>query len=200
MRLIKMFGLAAVAAMAFVGASSATATTTQLCTNHTGTCTEPGSIHVVSEGKATLLNSFQQVECNVLIISTHLKGLAAAGSGGQVDHVLAGDLRYTNCEPCTVTTLAGGLLFSLRTGHEVGTIIATNFKVQVTCFLFFNCVYNSAGLVGQVLGPLLSANGTSLIHYNKAEVKNEGGKLCPPPPAAELDALFTTLDLLYIRE
>jgi hypothetical protein len=196
-----MFGLAAiaaVAAMAFVGASSATATTTQLCSNHTGACVEPGTIHAESEGKGVLLNSFQQVECNVLILSTHLKGLAAAGSGGQIDHVLAGDLRYTNCEPCTVTVLTGGLLFGLRTGHEVGTITGTGFKVKVTCFLFFNCVYTSAALTGVALGPLLSANGTSLIHFNKAPVTSESGGLCPP--TAELDVLFKTLDLLYVRD
>jgi hypothetical protein len=196
-----MLGLAAAAAlatMAFLGVSSAMGGATQLCTNDTGACVEPSALHFVSEGKAVLLNSFQQIECNVLIQTQHLKGLAVAGSGGQVDHVLTADLRFTNCEPCTTTTLSGGLLFFLRTGHEKATLVGTGFKIKQTCFLFFNCTYTFAALVGEVLGPLLSASGTTLLHYNKAPVSSESGGLCPP--TTELDALFVSLDPIYLRE
>jgi hypothetical protein len=172
---------------------------TLLCTNHPGpSCVEPSLIHLISEGKIVILNSFQQVECNLLLLVEHLKGLAAAGSGGQVGHFPTESSKYTSCEPCSATSLSGGLVNILRTGHEKATATFSPLKTKITCFLFFNCVYTWAGVVGEVLGPLLSANGTSLIHFNKAPIKSEGGGLCPP--TAELDALFSSLALFYIQE
>src|SRR6185436_18150219 len=69
MKPIKMLGLTALAAlmaMAFIGASSAMAEDTVLCSTDPATsCTEVTHVHETSVTKAKLLTSFLTVECDV---------------------------------------------------------------------------------------------------------------------------------------
>lgn len=197
-----MFGLAAVAAvaaMAFVGATSAMAEPTQLCTNDVpAACVEPMEVHFTSvnskgeSAKATLL-SVVNVECNVLILGTVVLGLS---NPVKITVATAG-LVYTNCGGCTVTTLKGGTITVLRLGVELADINGSGFEVKVSCAGFINCVYGAENLTGHGLGPLKAApNGT--VSYVKSPVKKISGALCPE--TSTLDGVFLPLVPIYIRE
>jgi hypothetical protein len=208
-----MFGLAAiaaVAAMAFVGASSAMAESTLLCTTDTpalapsaAECTQPAEVHYTSvneagaSAKATLLNSISNVECNVLILGTVQQGLKT--NGPVPITVTKENLQYTNCSPCTVTTEEGGTILVLKlksAGLELADVTGDGFKVKVVCLGFIKCIYNAAGLSGHGLGPL-ATGGNGHVTYTKAKVTSESGGLCPAE--AFLDALFKDLTKTYIR-
>jgi hypothetical protein len=208
-----MFGLAAiaaVAAMAFVGASSAMAESTLLCTTDTpalapsaAECTQPTELHYLSvdaagnPAKIIWLNSLVNVECNALLLAILLPGLKTNAPADL--HIAAANLQYTNCSPCTVTTEAGGLLLILKlknSGLELGDVTVDGLKVKVVCLGFIKCVYNSANLVGHFLGPL-ATGGNDHITYTANEVTSESGGLCPEK--ALLHALFRDLTKTYIR-
>ena len=92
MKAIKMIGLAALAAltaMAFVGASSAMAESTTLCSADGSGCGIT-HVHETSVGKAKLLTSFGTTECNVLFLGDARAALASP-------LVIDGTFTYTNC-------------------------------------------------------------------------------------------------------
>ncbi len=222
-RLIKMLGLAAiaaVAAMAFVGASSAMAESSLLCTldsvlNPTGEqCTglnakkevvPVSAVHYISVNEkgelahATLLSEILEtpirIECNALIQGEVLTGLVS--NGPVVIHVPKTGLVYSNClGGCAVTVEEGGLLFVLKTGVESSEVSGTGFKVKVVCF-GVKCVYESKGLIGAGSGPLVAGtNSLGHVTYAGAPVEIVSG-VCPK--FSLLDALFKSLTALYVR-
>jgi hypothetical protein len=189
---IKMFGLAALAAlmaMAFVGASSAMATTTSLCTGDTSGC---GVTHVHEEsvGKAKLLSSIT-VECNVLFL-----GDALSGSGSPL--VIHGKFTYTNCGSCVVKEeSASAKIEILKEGHETAKVTGEGL-VHVECSGFIDCSYNGVGLKGTAKGPLLSTqkNGEVTISGQTTN-KETGGFLCPA--TSKLDITTTPLTATYFE-
>src|SRR4051794_965020 len=102
--------------MAFVGASSAMAEgSTALCKVDQTPCAAGnlfGTVHEESVGKATLLSSSLNVECNVLFSGTAKLGNPATVTGG---------FTYSNCNnSCTVTELNGPATITvLKLGHEL---------------------------------------------------------------------------------
>src|SRR5436190_6692057 len=159
-----MFGLAALAAlmaMAFVGASSAMATTTALCSNDSASaCTEITHVHETTlageANQATLLSSVINVKCDVLFLGDTLMT-----EGPLLIH---GHFTYTNCNnSCVVTEESTDALIEVaRTAHETASITGEG-EVRVHCGFFINCVYNGEGLAGVAKGKLLSSetNGES---------------------------------------
>src|SRR6185436_7346086 len=113
-----MLGLAALAAlmaMAFVGASSAMAEGTSLSTGDGSGC---GSTHVheTSTSKAKLLTTFLTVECDVLFLGDALSTLGAPLA-------IHGKFTYTNCGGCEATEENGPAEIKvLRLGHETADI------------------------------------------------------------------------------
>lgn len=214
-RLIKMLGLAAiaaVAAMALVGATSAMAESSLLCTKDTklvptaAECEEPSAVHFISVDEngnlahASLLTEFLgskiTIECNALIAGTVLKGLVT--NGPVVIHVPNTEgLVYSNClGGCAVTVEEGGLINVLKTGPELSEVTGNGFKVKVVCF-GIKCVYSSTNLKGHGLGPLEpGTNGLGHVDYKAAPVTKLSG-ICPE--TALLDALFKSLTPLYVR-
>ena len=215
-----MFGLAAIAAvlaMAFVGASSAMATfATLLCEKDTASstptaaeCESPKLVHFLSvklnaseeweDAKAKLLSSITTVECNALVLA-HLVGNALQNAGTPV--LYEGLLVYENCN-CTVTVLEQGHIDVLKTAEELAEITGKNYVVKVNCFGLFNCDYNAAGLVGEGLGGLHKPDnkGLGIVHFNATLVnlKEDLNIVTPCPAEAFLDALFKSLTPLYIR-
>ena len=155
MKPIKMFGLAALAAlmaMAFVGASSAMAEETALCSVDEAACEEANTVthvHETSVGKATLLSS-SNVECNVLFLGDTVEELSSP-------LVIAGTFTYTSCGSCTVTEENGPAEIKvLKTSHETAQVTGEGL-VHVKCFGFIDCYYLGVGLEGTAKGPLLSA-------------------------------------------
>jgi hypothetical protein len=108
---IKMFGLATLAAlmaMAFVGAGSAMAEETQLCKVDPGTGAKEAcpngeattAVHEVSVTKAKLVTSILTVECDVLLESLSVGALARP-------QIVLGHFTFTNCGSCEVSEKAG---------------------------------------------------------------------------------------------
>jgi hypothetical protein len=200
MRLIKMFGLAAlaaVAATAFIGAPSASASTnTQLCKVHTGlTC--PGgegteTLHLVNEGLWKFLTTFGTVLCLNVLRSDTLLELG----NPQIVH---DETSYTNCgrnsahSNCTLTVEEQRLLTLLKNGLDHGKLTAENGLLRVQCsgFPSFNCVYDTTGIEFEV------GNNELVAEETPVEVL-EGTFFCPE--SSTLDGVLTTLENTYILQ
>ena len=197
MKPIKMLGLlAALMAMALVGASSAMAGSTSLCKADEGTCSAGNQIshvHETSVTKATLLGAVE-VKCDVLFLGDTV--------GGTLNSLLAisGKFTYTNCvrengKACEVNeTSASSSISALRTGSELSTVTG-NGEVNVHCGIFINCTYDGENLSGHGLGALTSTATNGEVRLEKQETHRVSG-FCPE--TAELDILTTPLEKTYI--
>ncbi|MGE5281657.1 MAG: hypothetical protein ACM3N0_04910 [Chloroflexota bacterium] len=206
MKPIKMLGLAmlaALTAMAFVGASSAMAEPTQLCEVDVleAACPEGKAVththeETLEAKKSILLNSTgSPIECNVLFLSTEVLGLGTL-------QIIHGHFTYTSCErsgsTCTITEVSkDALILVLREGHELAKV-TFHFETNMHCGLLLNCTYKGENLVGHGLGSLLPGEeklGGVLID-GQTLVKISG--LCPE--IAELDLTLTPLGDIYIAK
>jgi hypothetical protein len=181
MKYVKILGLAAVAAaalMAFVGASSASATV--LCkTPGTGattgtTCPEgwayPANthIHAVNVGTVKLDTTFKNVECSNSTITgdTNTEGSATETITGP-----EGTLTFTNCN-CTVTVLKAGFIeiHWIPDTHN-GTLTSDESEVTVTCNTIFgsvHCIYETTeDSIGDVTG------GNPAIFHSTAVIRKK---------------------------
>jgi hypothetical protein len=200
MKLLKMFGLVAIAAsmaMAFVGTGSAMATgSSALCEDMPdvadGVCTDPiAHVHetTLSGAKAKILSSTVNVEADVLFLGDVL-GLA----NPQVIH--NGVFTYTNLNNgCTISQEGTGLFKVLRTSHETAGV-SGEFQIHVECGTLIDCKYNGTGLQGTVKGPLLAShlNGQTVI--SEQTLNRVGGAFCPS--TAKLDITTTPLTHTWI--
>ena len=193
MRTLRSFGLIVIAGVAALALfqSSASALSTQLCTNLFGGCEEPGTVHFVSS-KVEWLNSLINIDClGGLITGTVLKGLALS-SPVRIHVALAG-LTYSGCNAlCTVKVLKGGEVTILRKFTELGEVNLSGFQVNLKCLSFINCTYNMA-VLGHGLG---TPEGKLHITFSGSSMKSESGGLCPETTL--LDALFESLTPIYI--
>jgi hypothetical protein len=199
-RLIKMFGLAAltaIAAMAFVGATSAMAESTQLCSVDTlGAACPAGSavtsIHATAEANEAkkipapeLLTSISNVKCEKILETATALALGAP----QIFHVTL--LDYINCT-CTVTPETLGLIEVLKEGNELATVKGVGFVIKVECS-GFTCWYGSA--TGHGLGPLVTGDNGH-VTFTEAVANKVKGLFCPSE--SKLDALFINSTPVYI--
>ncbi|HEY2334972.1 MAG TPA: hypothetical protein VGH58_08200 [Solirubrobacterales bacterium] len=195
MRTIKLIGLTALtalAAMALIGVSSAMAEgSTALCKVDQAECAPGnlfGTVHEESVGKATLLSSTLNVECNVLF-----SGTAKLGNPATV----TGKFTYSGCNnSCSVVEQGGpSVITVLRLGHELADVTGKG-EVKLTClFGFVKCVYNGTGLQGHGLGPLLSTQKNGEVRIEGQETHIVSGSC---PASAFLDLLTTPLEATYI--
>jgi hypothetical protein len=201
MRAIKMIGLAALAAllaMAFVGATSAMAESTALCKVDESPCSKTNvkkEINEVSVGKAKLLTSLGTTECVVLF-----NGMVLL-EGNPL--IIYGVFTYHECElaktPCKAEEENGPAeLKVLKEGHETAKVTGEAL-VHLVCGSSIDCSYNGTGLVGTAKGPLLSAqtpdNGEVTLS-EQSTTKETGGFLCPK--TAKLDITTTPSSATYI--
>ena len=211
MRLIKLIGLAAVAAIAataFIGASSASATSTVICTENVLVCPAAKSIELklvhfeALDGKL-LIGGGLFVLCEKALLSGEVLMLAAPLP------IHLHSLTYTNCKlgatGCTVTATNLGLLHLLKTAPNLGELKdlanPTSFTtVHVVCGASIDCEYKGEGLTGHAKGHNDTTGELGRVTYNEAVVtKVAGGILCPA--TSKLDAVFIDLvDNLYIAE
>jgi hypothetical protein len=213
MQRIQMFGLASLAAlmaMAFVGAPSAMATDpTALCNIDPGTGQHevcPAG-HLVTHVHATtlegelakLLTSFLTVSCDVLFLGDVLTSGALAKAGEKL--LISGNFTYTNCNGfgCTFNEENGPAHIDLlKTGHELAEL-TLKFLVHMRCGSSLDCLYVGTGLVGHALGPLLSELKTGDVAISEAVMEKEvGGFLCPK--STKLDFRVHPLEAEYITE
>jgi hypothetical protein len=199
MKPIKMFGLAALAAlmaMAFVGASSAMAEgNTALCSVDGAPCSSPIThIHETSVGKAKLLTGLPIIECTVLFLGDALKNAEGNALGNPL--VIHGHFTYTSCNNfCSVTEPMGqdALISVLRLGTELADV-TYEFEVHKSC-PFINCTYNGEGLEGHALGPLLVGSGNGQVKIEAQEMNPVSGTC---PGQTFLDLTTTPLIATYI--
>ncbi|HEX6754138.1 MAG TPA: hypothetical protein VF093_11195 [Solirubrobacterales bacterium] len=198
MRLVKMFGLAAVtavAAMAFVGATSASAqTSTQICKVHTGlTCGAGNAVtsHHLVLASGTVGNILANIDVlclGILIESTPL-GLGSP----QAIHGLTQE--YSGCgtgsahNNCTVTVQEQPLLDLLKVGLDQGVLTALSGRIRLQCAsLGLDCVYDMEGMEFEV--------GEGHLTANEIPLGELGGKFFCPDEGF-LDGLLEALTEVY---
>jgi hypothetical protein len=211
-KFIKMIGLAsvaAVAAMAFIGASSAMAGNTALCSSNEGgaeTCAagnQVATVHFVAKNGILLTgSSSSDVTCKEALLSGNVLGLAAPQQVHPTALTYSGCTTFFGLVSCTVTTTHFGLLDALKTGATVGTVVdlasgGAFTEVHVECANgSINCTYKGENLTGNAESASGANNGT--VSYEKAAVtKVAGGSACPT--TAELDATFISLTAVYLK-
>ncbi len=193
MKPIKMLGLAALAAlmaMAFVGASSAMAEETALCMEDAAGCVALQHVHetTLTGKKAVLKTSIVTVECDVLFLGDTL---TASG----LPLVIHGTFTYTNCGSCTATEENGPAEIKVqKSGHETGTVTGEGL-VHVECS-GLNCRYNGTGLSGTAKGPLLSTETNGEVTLTEQTTNKESGLFCPS--TSKLTITTTPLDKVYL--
>ncbi len=186
-----MFGLAAVAAvaaMAFVGATSASAISTQLCNSHTALTCGAGqgsttiSMNNAHDGVGFLLTDLVDVLC--LTVSGSGTPLALKENKPQEIHIT--HLLFTNCgtksahSNCQITVLELPLANLTKTGLDTGTLEGTNGLTLVNCDnidifgIDIHCIYDATGLTFSVGAQHLTASNTQV---NVAG--GDSGDLCP---------------------
>ena len=170
-----MLGLAAIAAMAamaFVGAGSAMATgNTALCNTNTTPCTSlTGPLHFVSVAEPELVTTTPNltIKCLSGLGTGTAEGLSIAS--GKPAGVTVNELLWTGCytvgsptHNCTVTTEVKGLIDVLKSAAaNLGTATALLTKVKVVCGAIISCAYGGAETTGlKVEGALHPAPGTN---------------------------------------
>src|SRR5262245_9587985 len=161
-----MFGLtalAAVAAMAFIGATSASAEkNTALCKTHTSLLCPAGDvwkagelIHLLNEGVGKLLSSLITVLCLLVLVSAESLGLTEAPTPLPVH----GTISFSGCgstsahDNCTATVEEQPLSHLLKTGLDAGTLLALNGRTRLICEdltifkIDIDCKYDTTGIL-----------------------------------------------------
>jgi hypothetical protein len=193
MKLVRMFGLAVIAAtasMAFIGASSAMAEfPTVLCGEHPPgleTCKTPITGHVEGLSTHALLSaSGITIKCTHSKILGEALGLAAAGVR-MIGHV--SELTFTGCSGGTVTVIdKTGLLLLLKTALNLGDVEAHGFEVLVESF-GLHCVY---GGVAKLHAEGSTATALAKITASGAILKEQGAHLVFCPETSKWTATYT---------
>jgi hypothetical protein len=180
MRLIKTLGLAiiaAVAAMAFIGAPSASAEATALCKANELACSEKntfpaGTTILLSLIEGLVETELGNIECEV----AHAEGKTLNKLGSPLE-IKMESATHEGCGPCSVTVSTFGTLLLLKTAANLGEIVAHGMLAKLNCGGVLNCNFVS-GL------PKLHAKGLSegmaaMATGTNVELKSEGGFLCP---------------------
>jgi hypothetical protein len=197
-------------ATAVLGTASAMAETTALCKEDTGDNLCPqakraNQIHLLTqklqngqlvEAKAKFLTGGLTVECTILYLGT-VQTAGELGSPLKVE----GDFTYTECNGgCEAYETEGspGILWFLKEGG-VGSELAKvtgEATIALVCFDWW-CEYNFVNLVGHFLGPLTPTHKGHLTYTDVVLNLVQGTFFCPD--VTKLDALFLSLESLYVR-
>jgi len=197
MRHLKMLGLAAiaaVAAMAFVGASSAMAESTALCKVSTSPCPEKSLYPSGTVIKAQLLPGTESLllgpepESKIEVQCT---GSTSEGktTGASLANPLTGELTslaFSGCTygapktpACEVNVEKLGVLTLLKTAVNLGEAKVTGVLVTVTCAAVLKCTYTTEALPLHAKGTGPSGEVAELT-ASKAPLVQEGvGVGCP---------------------
>ena len=204
MKPTKMLGLAALGAlmaMAFVGASSAMASSTQLCTTDTTPC--GGAVTHVHEttllgSPALFLNSLGNIKCDVLFLSTSVGALASP-------QIIEGAFTYSLCsrkkpfggeESCTALEKNfPPRLKVLREGHETARVTDEG-EIEIRCGSLIQCTYSLFFAQGTAHGPLLSFETNGETAISEQTLAKTSGAFCPE--TGNLDITTTPLIATYI--
>ncbi|HEX6754304.1 MAG TPA: hypothetical protein VF093_12060 [Solirubrobacterales bacterium] len=194
MRLINVFNLtfAIVVAAVFAGATSASATSTQLCSSYlTLACGGEdgvGTLHVALEaGTVWKLLALINVLCLGALVEVNPLGL------GNPQSVHGTSMSFSGCgtgsahNNCTVTVQEQPLSNLLKTGLDEGVLTATSGRLRLQCpNLGIDCVFDTVGSELSV--------GSNHITADEMPINELGGKFfCPGEGLLDVlyDALYT---------
>jgi len=212
MRLIKAFGLAAIAAtaaMAFVGASPAMATgSTALCNTNTNPCTSPYELlHMqLTAGHVGKLHGTNPT-INILCLEVLAEGHVLALGNPQEIHLL--ELNFGGCgtnsghSNCNIEALEIPVLIDvLNEGSGLGSATGQNGVTLVDCEVPFIghvvCEYTGEGL-GFDVKSAGGENGHGMLNSAGTELENIGGPgfLCSDTSEIE-EGLLEPLTDVYL--
>lgn len=193
MKYIKMLGLAAVAAaalMAFVGASTASATV--LCKEgKTSGCAAAGKAYASGTAVEATLTSGTSAELLAggfledTCTGSTIKGTTSnAGSSTETVRGSASSLTWSGCTFTTTTKTLGTLEIHWISGTDNGTLTASGFEVNVNQ-PFGTCTYKSG--TGNDLGTLKGGNPASIVISTTVT----GGGAFGCPSTATWNAAYT---------
>jgi hypothetical protein len=200
MRLIKTFGLAAMAAivaMAFVGASSAMATSTVLCKANELVCAV-GNVytgHVEALSTKAVIKGPVTATCEHSIVLGEALGLA----NPLVIHITL--LDFSKCGICTVTVPdKTGLIEALKTASGLATAKSSGFRIVASC-TGITCEYEFFAEGAHGLGSPNSTSDATIVATEVEMPLRGGGGFCTLAPA-EFTATYNVLLPLpiYISE
>jgi hypothetical protein len=209
MRLIKAFGLvamAAIAAMAMLGAASAVASeNTSLCKIHQEPCAEANrakTVHFVA-GTTVLKTSILTVLCLSSLVKGEVEGTGLATAPNPLG-VKVTELLWNNCgsntehNNCEVKNLKLPLFDVLKTALNLGTAIALGPEVLVKCGESLHCVYGGKEVKGFTVEGALHTTGAGhgMFTATELEVPFVSGFLCPS--VSKWTALYEPLEHLFI--
>ena len=172
MKLVKMFGLAVIAAaalMAFVGAGTASATT---LTCNGATCPAGTLITAEAESKVVLHPPFGSIECS----KSHVEGKTNnAGSAAETVNGSISTLSFSECNATVTVLTKGALEIHAISGTSDGTVTSNGTEVTVE-YLGFHCIFKTSNTD---IGRLTGSNTTKTEHATfdiSATIPRTGGR------------------------
>jgi hypothetical protein len=207
---MKMFGLAAiaaVAAMAFIGASSASANgPTALCKVATEPCPAGSliaNVHLINTAGTVGILLGNGPELTILCLT--ILGQGTVGALGNPQIITTTALTFTNCgtnaahNNCTITTTELPQLNLLRTGAGVGTVTSVNGLTRVKCTIIFeiDCTYTGAGLKFGVKSSG-GTNGKGMLNAEGTPLENTAGSFLCPETSEITTGLLEPLENTFI--
>jgi hypothetical protein len=207
MKCLKTVGLAAVAAMAlvaFIGASSASATVLCKEAGTTTNCSANGKdypagteFHLSQESGTSLIlrttGGFTEKTC---IDSTTKGSTQNTGSSTNTVQITVTVSAFGGCSNTVDTLELGELEVHHIAGTDNGTVTARGFK-WTTTLAGISCVYGYGE--GGDFGTLTGGNPAT-IDYNAVVPKREGGFACPSTTILEGRYIVTSPVPLYVSE
>ena len=193
MRLVKMLGLAmvaAVAAMAFVGAGTASANETKLtwCTNNNALCQGKDVLKLIT-AKATnpvLLGNLNQ-ECETSTTMTTEESATTTTISGVVD-----ELTFSNCKPCTTVTTSPPYKASIS-GTTMTSGGSATFK---NCPFGINCKFGASKIELELV--MSAENRLEKIVASKEPLSLEEGSAFFCGSTGEWDATYVPTSNAYM--
>jgi hypothetical protein len=218
MKYVKMLCLAAVAAaalMAFVGASTASATVL---------CSEPGTgsptgttcsasqayktgqaIQGVSEGNLVLTtgSEFTEITCKTGTVEGTLENEGSATETVIVDSAKASDISWGECSTpngaCTVTTVAAGTLeMHWIEGTHNGTLTGNGTIVTSNCASVFGNIHCEYEAASEDLGTLTGGNPATADFESTPINLRATSALCPSVPKWDAKYEIAALAPVYV--
>ena len=202
MKYVKMLGLAAVAAMAvmaFIGASSASATVFCSVTQTPCPVASKWPVNTVIDfslksGTSAKLVTTTGETLDTCTGSTVKGPVTNAGSSTTtvVGTVAKTDLTWSSCTFPTTTTQGAGLEVHHIPGTDNGTVTASGeFRVTIQTFFFGSCVYGVTA--GAHLGTLTgtTATNTHAVFHANAVAKKLVGSEAACPETSKWTAEYT---------
>jgi hypothetical protein len=201
MKYLKMLGLAAIAAlglMAFVGASTASATTLCKATD-TPDCTPANTLPAGTTITSTLKNggSAKLTGSGGETIATCTGGEVAGKTTNTSATWIEGNiekLTWTGCSQMTTTVKTGKLDIDWVSGTHNGIVRGTNNEVTVAIF-GVSCVYGTGA--GTTLGTL-SSGAPATLNIATTVTRTSGGFLCPQTAGWDAEYVVTNPKALYV--